>query len=61
MPIKIVKHNENKKYVIKPIRKIFNLADHLLTPAFIMLFAMIAVKLVQTPNLFVERDQEESL
>lgn len=57
LPIRIVKHNANEKHVTKFIHYLFNRVDYLLTPAFIMLFAIIAVKLVTTPNLFEQKDQ----
>ncbi len=44
------------KYATKQKEKFFKATDYLLPPAFSMLFILIAVKLVKTPNVFEEKD-----
>ena len=43
------------KYTTQLKRKLFNTADNLLTPAFILLFASIAVRLIKTPQIFEDK------
>jgi len=46
------------RYTTELKQKVFNKVDYLLTPAFIMLFALIAVKLVKTPEIFQEQEKK---
>ena len=55
-PIHIRKQDVKARFVTKPKQKLFNKVDHLLTPAFTILFVAIAVKLVNTPRIFEEND-----
>ena len=54
--IRIRKHIGSTRYTTEHKQKLFNKVDYLLAPAFITLFAVIAVKLVKTPEIFKEKD-----
>lgn len=59
-PIMMHQKDHDIRYTTKIKEKLFNLfnnkIDYLFTPAFIMIFAVIAVKLVKTPEIFEEKD-----
>jgi hypothetical protein len=46
----------NSKYTTVLKQKLYNKVDYLLTPAFTMLFVVIAIKLARMPDIFLEKE-----
>ncbi|UCB57219.1 MAG: hypothetical protein JSV30_01110 [Candidatus Omnitrophota bacterium] len=55
-PIALIKAIPVRRYVTKETEERFNKADILLAPAFTLLFAVIAVRLIKVPELFEGED-----
>lgn len=55
-PIALIKAIPLRRYVTKEKEELFNKAERLLTPAFTLLFAVIAVRLIKVPELFEVED-----
>lgn len=52
----ILKDAYIERFTTEGKQKLFNKVDYLLTPAFTILFVVIAVKLIKTPGIFEEKD-----